>query len=101
MSDTTIIVRYQKIDAVFLSADAANLDRFVNYADLLNESRSANQKMLADGTLAQPIDYVWNPDTFILTLTKIVTNMDDYTNTYGLIQSLVESASQANGWTLL
>ena len=101
MANTQIVVQYQKNGAVFDDAVTANLDRFVRYTELFNQSKDDNLQMVQSGVFEQPIQYNWNPETFTLTLTKIITDIEGYNTLWLPLKPQIEQASAANGWTEL
>jgi hypothetical protein len=101
MANTQVVVTYQKNGAIFNDANQAQLDRFnavVQNQALYDNCVETNHTLLRNQIFTQPINYQWNQGTFTLTLTKIVTNMTAYQDTWGPLIPQIEALFGQNGW---
>ena len=98
-----LIAKFIKPGAVFLNADSAQNDRKSLFTDDLKARMSTSYRMLKEsGIVISGPDISWTQDTFMLTITRVVTDYDDFKNFYsqvgGTVRDEIYRASTDAGW---
>jgi len=99
---TLVTVKFQKLGAVFSTADEASDDRYVG-ADptLLEETAALNTTFLANGVMSAPNSKTWDQDTNTLTVVKYINSIADYDAGWAPFGTELNTVAVNNGWTLV
>jgi hypothetical protein len=98
----TIKDTYQKLGAVFADGAAAQADKNSLFsAELLESVENSYATMLDTGVLLEPVSYVWNQETQILEITKVVSSIEEYTAAKTFDGPTVINLGSLAGWTYI
>jgi len=98
-----LIATFIKPGAVFADASAAQDDRKSMFTDDLKTRMSTSYRMLKEsGIIISGPDIHWDQDTCTLTITRVVTDYEDFKNFYsqvgGTVRNEISQASVGAGW---
>jgi len=99
-----LVAKFQKLNACFDSAEAAQQDRKQFFSDELKTQLSrVYQDLKSSGIIISGPHLTWDQSTQVLTIERVVRNHQEYRDYFHLnnisTRNEVESASQAAGWT--
>jgi hypothetical protein len=93
-------VEFQKTGATFNSGEQANADRIQGLApSVLNQYQSIDASLIFQGVLASEETYSWDQETHTLTVTRDISNIDQYFAAKDEVSSKIFETVTANGWT--
>jgi hypothetical protein len=99
---TTIKNNYQKLGAVFANGAEAQADKNSLFsAELLESVENSYATMLNTGVLLEPVSYVWDQETQILEITKVVSSIEEYTAAKTFDGPTVINLGGLAGWTYI
>jgi hypothetical protein len=91
---------YIKPGAVFATAAEAYADKNSLYSpELIASIESCYQKMESEGILLEPISYTWDQETSVLTVVKIISDMDLYSKAITFDLTMAKGLSSLAGWS--
>ena len=98
-----LIAKFVKPGAVFPDAEAALADRKSLFTSDLIDRMNQSYKLLKDrGIIISGPDISWDPDTYMLTIERVVTDHDEFKNYYaevgGTVRKEIYIASTDAGW---
>jgi hypothetical protein len=98
-----LIAKFVKPGAVFSNAEAAAADRKSLFTDDLIQRMGQSYKLLKDsGIIISGPDIFWDPDTYMLTIERVVTDYDEFKNYYtqvgGTVRNEIYTASTDADW---
>lgn len=94
--------QYQKEGATFANGDAAKADKNSLYTALETQQvQDTETNALASGFLLEPYVYVWDQETFVLSVNKLVTSRAEYNTEIVYDREQIIASAAAAGWTFL
>jgi hypothetical protein len=95
-------VTYTKVGAIFADAEAAKTDKNSLFsAELTQACDDCFNTMLANGVLLEPVSYLWDQDTYTLTVVKLVSSGSAYQAAVTFDVAETIRAAVSAGWTLV
>jgi hypothetical protein len=98
-----LIAKFIKPGAVFADANAAAADRKSLFTEDLTGRMNQSYKLLKEsGIIISGPDIFWDPDTYMLTIERVVTDYDEFKNYYsqvgGHVRNEIYTASTNACW---
>jgi hypothetical protein len=93
-------IEFQKTGATFNSGEEANADRISGVpAATLEEYETIDASLISQGILESQETYSWDQETQTLTVTRYITNLEEYLAAKDELFPQFFEALIANGWT--
>jgi hypothetical protein len=94
--------QYEKINAVFADGAEAWADKNSMYSpELAASAEESNNNALAAGILLEAIHAEWDQYTFIVSICKHATSLDEYVDSRTFDPVAIRAAAAEAGWTYL